>query len=139
MIVYVAIDNNNGLMFNNRRQSQDRILRSDLLNDCGDRLLWMNSYSEPLFDISSESNIVVDEAFLEKAGANDCCFVETDGLSSYEDKISKLIVYRWNRDYPADLYFEIDLSNNEWEMISTTEFVGSSHDSITKEVWARKC
>lgn len=136
MIVYVAIDNNNGLMFNNRRQSQDRILRSDLLTDCGDRLLWMNSYSEPLFDISSEANIVIDDVFLDKAGNDDCCFVETDGLSSYEDKISKLIVYRWNRDYPVDLYFEIDLSR--WKKISSKEFAGSSHDKITKEEWVRE-
>ncbi len=32
MIVCVAVDDNRGMMFNNRRQSQDKILRKYLLN-----------------------------------------------------------------------------------------------------------
>lgn len=133
MVVYIAVDNNNGLMFNNRRQSQDRILRSDLLEDCGNRLLWMNGYSESLFEVSANPNIIIDEDFLNKAGAEDCCFVETDSLAQYESRITKLVLYRWNRTYPSDLYFEIDLSG--WNMITSKDFVGSSHDRITKEEW----
>lgn len=41
-----------------------------------------------------------------------------------------------NRDYPVDLYFEIDLSR--WKKISSKEFAGSSHDKITKEEWVRE-
>lgn len=133
MIVIVAIDNNKGLLFNNRRQSQDRILRNDILDQCNGARLWMNTYSSILFDTSENVDIIVDDDFLQKAATNDFCYVETDTLQDYENQISKIVLYRWNRDYPADLYFEIELSN--WTMISSTDFVGSSHDKITKEVW----
>ena len=133
MIVYVAVDNNMGIMFNNRRQSQDRILRNDLLNDCKNTRLWMNTYTHTLFDTTEQVNIIVDEDFLQMAATDDNCYVETNSLQGYENRISKLVLYRWNRDYPADLYLDIALSN--WTMIETTDFVGSSHEKITKEVW----
>ena len=135
MVVYIAIDDEKGLMFNHRRQSQDRILRADILADCSGDKLWMHSYSAPLFETESGEQFIIDDAFLDKAEEADYCYVETDNLVEYEDKISKLILYRWNRLYPADLYFEINLSN--WTRIESKDFAGSSHDKITKEVWVR--
>ena len=32
MVLIVCVDDHNGMMFNHRRQSQDRILRADILN-----------------------------------------------------------------------------------------------------------
>lgn len=139
MIVFVAVDNNNGLMFNARRQSQDRILRKNILEDCENCRLWMNSYSGALFDDSGNVDLIIDDDFLEKAKDEDMCYVETDDLHGYEEQISKIIMYRWNRDYPADLYFKIDLMNGNWDMISTCDFEGSSHKVITKEVWVKRC
>lgn len=139
MIVCVAVDNKNGLMFNHRRQSQDRVLRSDILEVCRGQKLWIHTYSQSLFDENEQKELIVDDAFLEKAESEDYCYVETNGLREYEGKISKIILYRWNRDYPADVYFEVNLQNGNWEMISTSEFKGSSHDAITKEVWKRVC
>ena len=136
MIVYITVDDNMGLMFNNRRQSQDRILRSDVLIDCGEKRLWMNSYSESLFDKTVNKNIIIDDDFLYKAKEADCCYVETYNLTEFEAKISKIVLYRWNRVYPADLYLEINLS--EWKLVSSKEFVGSSHNRITKEVWVHE-
>ena len=82
---------------------------------------------------------IIDDEFLEKAKNEDMCYVETDDLHAYEEQISKIILYRWNRDYPADLYFKIDLMNGNWDMISTCDFEGSSHKVITKEVWVKRC
>lgn len=135
MIVCVTLDNNNGMMFNNRRQSQDSLLRKDIIDHCNGSRLWMNTYSEMLFDKSDDVDVVIDNEFLQKAEENDYCFVETNNLQDYETRISKIILYRWNRDYPADLYFEIDLNN--WILSSSSDFAGSSHEKITKEVWIR--
>jgi len=43
-----------------------------------------------------------------------------------------LILYRWNRTYPADLYFTLSLEG--WTLERREEFAGSSHEKITKEV-----
>ena len=52
------------------------------------------------------------------------------------DKITEIIVYRWNRDYPADLFLDIDLK--DWELAETAEFAGNSHEKITREVYRKK-
>lgn len=46
-----------------------------------------------------------------------------------------LIVYRWNRTYPADLFLTLPLE--QWTLVRQEEFAGSSHQNITKEVYTR--
>ena len=45
MILIVCVDDHNGMMFNHRRQSQDRVLRADILELTDGKKLWMNAYS----------------------------------------------------------------------------------------------
>lgn len=135
MIIGVAIDDNNGLMFNNRRQSQDRALRRDLLHVSSGKKLWINQYTKMQFEPEESKDIVVDDDFLDKAQNGDICFVEDHLLTPYKDRIEELILYKWNRKYPADLHLDINLDG--WILISKTEFAGYSHEKITKEVWVR--
>ena len=142
MNVYVALDDNNGMMFNYRRQSQDLLLRRDILNDLNDRRLWISNYSAGQFreDFPEgfPSNIEVDDEFFRKAKNEDACFVEEYDLSFHLDKIKMLVIYRWNRRYPADLYFNLDLSDGTWKRILVSDIKGNSHEKITKEVWIRE-
>lgn len=64
-------------------------------------------------------------------------FVLPENLSveKYRDKIKKIILFKWNRVYPADTYFDITFQKNEWRLVSATEFEGSSHKKITIEEW----
>lgn len=141
MTVYIALDDDNGMMFNHRRQSQDRIMRQHMLEDCANHSLWIAEYSRKLFLLqdgtSLPSNIIVDDEFLDKAGPNDCCFVENRSLTPYMDKIDTLVIFRWNCNYPDDFYFDASVLDSNWKKSSKTKFSGSSHDLITKEVWKR--
>lgn len=49
MKIIVCVDNQNGMMFNHRRQSQDRVLRKRILELTGGKKLWMNAYSQKQF------------------------------------------------------------------------------------------
>ena len=131
MIPVLCIDDNNGLMFNRRRLSQDRALRADLLREAGGRRLWMSAYSRRQFEAGAE--ITVDEDFLQKAGAGELCFVEGAALRPYLGRMEGLILYRWNRRYPADVYLDLELS--AFRLCASEEFPGHSHDKITKEVY----
>lgn len=143
MKVYVVLDDNNGMMFNYRRQSQDQLLRADILKECANGVLWISKYSAEQFLLDFPdgftSSVKVDDEFFRKMNASDSCFVEEYALSFHLNKIDELIVYRWNKVYPADFYFDLDLTDNTWERISVSEIKGNSHDVITKEVWVRKC
>lgn len=123
-----------GMMFNNRRQSQDKVLREYIINESQSSKLWMNQYSMNQFEEQSTDNIYVDEFFLDKAEENDYCLVENLSLKGYEQKINKIILFKWNRVYPADKYFDIQLSD-EWILKNVVEVEGNSHQKITKEEW----
>ena len=137
MIIMICLDDRGGMLFNKRRQRQDVLLRQQILTETAGGRLWMNSYSAKQFAEESAANIVVDEAFMDKARPGDFCFIENVAPSAYEDKIEKIILYRWNRTYPGDLYFDIPLEEHGWKLIETDDFAGRSHEKITKEVYER--
>lgn len=132
MKLIVCIDDQNGMAFNHRRQSRDRVLIERIETLTAGSKLRMAPYSHKLF---SGENIVASAGYLAEAGADDYCFAELDDVMPYEDKIQKAIVFRWNRHYPSDVRFGIDLSN--WHLVASEEFPGSSHEKITMEVYER--
>ena len=142
MKIIVCVDNQNGMMFNRRRQSQDRVLRKRILELTGGKKLWMNAYSQKQFlqvngNMSKEQEqsgqIQADEAFLEKAGPGEPCFVEDRSVAPFAGRVERVVLYRWDRAYPADLYW--DLSLEGWTLARREEFPGFSHEIITKEVY----
>lgn len=137
MNIIICLDDDNGMMFNKRRQSQDRILRADLKEFIKDKDLYMNNYSYKLYKDIDNGNIKVSENFLEQCTENDFCLVEDKLLNNYINKINNIIIYKWNRIYPSDLYFDINLISNSWELLETKEFEGSSHEKITRIIYRR--
>lgn len=133
MILIVCVDDAGGLGFNRRRQSQDRALRARMLRKWG--RLWMNAYSAGQF--AKEDPVTADEDFLEKSGPGDACFAEGPAAAEALDRAEKLVLYRWNRKYPADCHFPLDLEARGWRLEEAAEFAGSSHEKITEEVYVR--
>ena len=131
MIAAVCIDDRGGMMFNNRRVSRDAVQQEDLVRWCEGRKLWMAPYSASLF---AAWDVSADEDFLQKAEADDVCFVEDRLLGPVRDRIDGLIVYRWNRSYPADLHLDI-VPAEEFALKEQTEFTGKSHERITREIY----
>lgn len=137
MILCVAVDDKMGMTFNRRRQSKDALLRKKLLEISKGHRLYMNNYSAKQFENVSDYNIVVDDEMLDKACDEDFCFVENLPLKGYEQLINKMFIFRWNRLYPADMFFDISLDDNNWILDSAIEFEGNSHKNITMEEWIR--
>lgn len=129
MKVIVCVDDRMGMMFNKRRLSQDYLLIKDVLTLTNGHV-WMNEYSSSLF----QKEGIIDNDFLKKS--DDYCFVENVDIKPYLYKIDELIIYYWNRKYPADMYFDVDLS--EWKMLDHIEFKGNSHEKILRERYVKK-
>ena len=133
MNIILCIDKNSGMSFMGKRQSQDRVLREKILEiSKGSRLL-MNSYSAKQFE--NFENIVVDEDFLNNANQGDFCFVEDKAVST--ENVESFYVFNWNRKYPADLFFTVDLKAEGFKKIKKEDFQGNSHDKITLEIYSR--
>jgi len=132
MKVIVCIDDNGGMLFGKRRQSKDKCLLEDVMKNT--EKIWIHSFSEKLF-ADYQEKIIVDDMFLEKADKGEACFVENQKLSPYISQIEELIIYKWNRKYPADFRMDVDLS--KWEMKEQIEFSGNSHEKITREIYSK--
>ena len=128
-----CVDGRNGMAFHNRRQSQDRLARWDILKEAGRAPLWVNAVTARQFMDGQQSRLRIDEAFLDRAGSGEFCFVEDRSVKPYETRIEQVILYRWNRAYPADLYWDLPLDG--WTLERREEFPGYSHKIITKEVY----
>ena len=132
MKIVVCVDKSNGMLFNQRRQSQDRLLRMKLLSIINERKLYLNSYSAKQFE--DHEKLVVCDDFLSIAGKDDYCFVENTEIASND--VDEVYVFRWNRDYPADTYFSLDL-DSEFKKVKSEHFEGSSHKKITLDIYNR--
>lgn len=147
MKIIICLDMNNGIRFNKRRQSKDREVIYDILRNYGDSKIWMTSYSKEMFDESImlledkeesqnllaliERNVMVDEECLDKADKMDYCFIESDIVNKYTDEIKEVIVYRWDKIYPQDERFDIEVDR----INNIKELKGYSHDIISRETY----
>lgn len=136
MNIAVCLDEKNGMLFNRRRQSRDRVVTDDIVKLASGRPILMHPYSAPLF-YGLDCTVDADESFLEKAVENDLCFVENAFLLPQIARIGSITVYRWNRKYPADFFLDADLSACGFKLISSEDFPGFSHEKITKECYRK--
>ena len=135
MKIAVCIDDKNGMLFAGRRQSMDGCLRSEFLAMTEPHKVWMDTYTAGQFADAAE-RICVDEEFLHKAAAEDWCFLERADLQSVAEAVTQIVLYRWNRHYPSDVKFPMELFAERWTLVSRRDFSGSSHERITEEVYS---
>ena len=63
--------------------------------------------------------------------------MENHSINPYSEKVEALILYRWNRRYPFDRTLDFDPAENGLMLREVTEFVGYSHEKITKEIYEK--
>ena len=135
MIAIVCLDDRGGMLFNKRRQSRDREVIRRVLELAEDSVLWIDPFSANLFEEGIPENVRVDERGLDKAGEKELCFVENQELSEVKDRLEALIIFCWNRKYPADRYFK--MPRDGWHRVSRRDFSGYSHEKITEVVYRK--
>ena len=130
MKLIVCLDDRNGMTFLGRRQSQDALLRKDLLAYVAGSTLSMNAYSAAQFEAGSPICIT------EQPTACGYWFVENLPVEPLLP-LEELVIYRWNRHYPSDKKFPLALALEGLQLAHTAHFPGSSHEKITREVYKK--
>ena len=129
MTIILCLDDKNGLSFNNRRQSRDKTLIEDIMQNDNLYILERSACLFAEYSVNKVNNV--------SDLPNDAVyFHEITNPKDIMDQFDTVIIYRWNRHYPSDVKFELNL--NKYNKIQEEEFVGFSHDKITKEVFVRK-
>ena len=134
MKLIVCVDETMGMMFNNRRQSRDGVLIEHILDLVDDKKIWITSFSESLFKFKTEYILFEERPIGIESG--EFCFVENISPKALEELVDEIILYNWNRKYPAEKYFDISLDN--WILESEVEIKGSSHEKIIERIYKRE-
>lgn len=132
MKLIFCTDDRNGLAFNKRRQSRDRIVIDDILKETEGKNLGISTYSEPLFE-GKDVKTVSD--FNEALSVCDAYFAERKVTYDMLQEADSLAIYFWNRTYPGDSFVCID--EGIWKPVSERDFPGSSHEKITVREYVR--
>lgn len=135
LTVAVVLDDNEGMLLFGKRQSRDRVLVADFVESAGAAPVYAASFSKVIFENHAE--VTLCENPLVEAPDGAWCFIENYLLTPYLDMIDTLIIYRWNRLYHSDVKFDVDVKKSGYKLKSSTEFAGSSHDKITKEIYCK--
>lgn len=129
MTLYICLDDRNGLKFNKRRQSRDAALLEDIRNQLTGNLL-IEPFSEKLIQETEIPYVLPPET------AEDY-FAEDIPSEELLNQTEKIVIYRWNRHYPSDVRWNPDLSAMGFSLVEATEFPGTSHKKITREVYKK--
>ena len=129
MTLYICLDDRNGLQFNKRRQSRDAAVLEDIRSQLRGNLL-IEPFSEKLIREAEIPYVLAPETAMDY-------FAEDIPALEVLEKTSKIVIYRWNRHYPSDIRWEPDLEGLGFTLQETSEFPGTSHEKITREVYAR--
>ena len=134
MVLAICIDDDNGLMFNNRRVSSDKAVIEDLVRLGDPQIITISTCSAMLFRDYQDRVEVKEDVFESASGF---CFAEDGDFLSVLESVKKLIVYKWNRRYPSDRKFPLDAYRSRMTLESTKDIEGHSHPCITREVYIR--
>jgi len=134
--VFVCVDDGGGMLFNKRRQSRDSKVLEDVVKTAGDGIIYISDFSEALFSESDISVISVPDP-LYAVGKGGFAFIEDQPLLPYKDKIDRLIIYKWNKNYPKSTLLDVTPSKIGLRLKTKRDFKGTSHDKITREEYVR--
>ncbi len=133
-ILAVIVDSRGGMMFNSRRQTRDAEVIADMMERFGDREVFAAPYSARLFE---SYHVTFCEKPMAMCGEGSLVFLEDPALLESLDGFETVVMYRYGITYPADSFFEYDLTALGYKRISKDKFSTSIHQKVEREVYKK--
>ena len=139
MNLIICVDKDGGMLFNNRRQSRDREIISDILKTVQGERLYVKPYSKKLFDEHEEYPLMtVCDDPLGIVGEGEWCFIENEDVAPHLHKVERLLIYNWNTNYPYELRLDLGILDKQFRLSDKRKLIGYSHDEITREIYRKQ-
>ena len=129
MIAATSLENKNGRSFFGKRLSSDREIPKKLVSISTEIYTDEYSYSHIPDELKSNFHVLSNT---EDLNEKQLFWTEIGDIPKNTDK---LIIFRWNRDYGADKFY--DPIKNGWILVSSEDFSGYSHEKITMETYEK--
>lgn len=134
----ICIDDNNGTLFNHRRQSRDQALFEKIKELCAGTPLTVSPYTAKLLSqmLPDVKLNIIDHP---EQSRQEFCFLEDTAAFAIPEACDRIVLFHWNRDYPHDTVFDKEgfLKNGHFFLDETQTFPGKSHDEILMEVFEK--
>ena len=143
MTLIMCVDPNNGYLFNERRQSRDQAVLRRILS-MPFRVLKMEYRSYNMLD--SYAHICRQKPRAKRMtmhpgamlmSAEDAYFNEFQDPSDMLQAASRVILFRWDKTYPADRHLPDLKASPDWRLVSVETFKGFSHEEIQEETYEK--
>ncbi len=134
MKAIVCLDECFCMAFNGRRQSMDKLVREKIASLTDGMPLYMLPYSSRQFTGEIKDIFLCDD--LSNLPQDAFVFFET--TQPAVDEIDELYAFMWNRRYPSDLKLGFDIGKSGFNLCSSEDFQGNSHDKITLNIYKKR-
>ena len=135
MRLILCIDDKNGMAFNHRRQTRDKKQRQHMYRKI-DGPLYVNAYTRKLLLEDKDHPELLSLEDLDLKDKSASVFIENEDIEKYVEYADQIMIYRWNRIYLSDLYF--DEKNLEgYRLFEKDTFSGTSHPGIEFNIYER--
>lgn len=135
MTSIITLDTNNGLLFNKRRLSQDKVVTADIISQASGTNLYVTPYSYKLFPEGTPCTPLNNPYTL--ADKQAVIFAEDINPVKYIDIIDTFVVYLWNKEYPSDVRFNVNLQELGFRVTNRVDFSSNTHPNITRLIFSR--
>lgn len=138
MYFIFCIDDKDGLLFNKRRQSSDKVLTRNVVDLAAGTLIRMAPCSAGLFKDYPDANITISKYPERDALKGEFCFMERNLAETPDlNQVEGIILYCWNRLYPADTILNRAMFRETFKHApeNIIEFPGDSHEKIRREIY----
>ena len=140
MTLILTVDDGFGLAFGAKRQSRDRELVRDAVRLANGRKIFAREYSRLIFEeagVCGDALVFCDEP-TKACGNCGLALLELCVKKSELESASEVIIYSWNRRYPTTAKLDIDYIKANFVLKEEYDFVGNSHEKITRRTYKRK-
>ena len=137
MKLILCVEENGGMAFHNRRVSKDRVQLENMMEEIKETPFYVSPYSAKMLEEYGFCGYVETTEPDQIAEEDAWYFCEFGEYEVLLPKVTEILLYQWNRRYPSNVAFDMQLLE-DYEKTEETEFQGSSHDKITKIRYCKK-
>lgn len=132
MNIVVCVEDKGGIAFNKRRLSRDKKVIEDLQKLLNGKNLYIRPESKDLFVDAANLNIKTTDS--PDKISDGFFFADKEDPTVLYKSGDTVVIYRWNRRYPADIFFGMEQKGQLPQLRETVDFEGNSHEKITREI-----
>ena len=132
----VCVEDRYGISFNKRLIGRDKLIDEFLIESLdGSEVFVDDNYLK--YSKDNRFKLISEFDFNEDSNKSITIYCTSENSLAYLDRSEEIIIYYWNRAYPADLYLDYDFIRTNYKLVEKIEEIEGSSHILAKEIWRK--